>query len=103
MLAVVEIAGVQFEVSSKQQLNVPHLSGNEGDTVVFTNILATVDKDDTTVGTPYLKGKVTAKIVGHGKAEKILVFHKKRRKGMRRLKGHKTQFTTVEITDIIVN
>lgn len=100
MLAVVEIAGIQFEVEKNQMLNVPLLPGNPGELVEFGNILAKVTDKKTTFGTPYLEGKVEAKIVEHGKGDKILIFHKKRRKGHRKLNGHRQRYTTVEIMSI---
>lgn len=103
MLAVVEIAGQQLEVEKNSKYIVPLLQGEPGDMVEFDRILTTTDDNGTQVGTPVLDGKVQAKIVEHGKGDKILVFHKKRRKGYRKLNGHKTKFTEIEITDINVN
>lgn len=103
MLAVVEIAGGQFEVSKDLKLNVPLLAGNEGDTVEFSNILLCKDGDVTSVGEPYIQGKVTAKILGSFKDDKVLVFHKKRRKGYRKLNGHRQKYSQIQILDIQVN
>ena len=68
MFAVVEIAGMQFEVEPNQTLNVPLLKGQPGDNVEFTNILLAGAGEDTKVGSPYLEGNVQAKILEHGKA-----------------------------------
>lgn len=103
MLAVVEIAGSQYEVEKSSTYNVPLLQGNPGDTVEFSNILLVDDNGSTIVGTPYLNGNVSAKIVEHGKGDKVLVFHKKRRKGYRKLNGHRQQYTAIEITNISIN
>ncbi len=103
MLAIVEIAGTQFEVSKNDVLTVPALQGEPGDTVAFDNILLTKNGEDTVIGTPYLEGNVQAKIIEHGRGDKVLVFHKKRRKGYRKLNGHKQHFTTIEITDITIS
>lgn len=103
MLAVVEIAGTQFEVENNSTYNVPLLAGNPGDTVEFNNILLVEDNGTATVGMPYLEGSVSAKIVEHGKGDKVLVFHKKRRKGYRKLNGHRQKFTQIEITNISIN
>jgi large subunit ribosomal protein L21 len=100
MFAVVEISGNQVEVTQNKVLTVPLLQGNPGDIVEFTNILVSGDENSTNLGTPYLPGTVTAKIIEHGKTETILVFHKKRRKGYQKLNGHRTKLTTIEITDI---
>ncbi len=100
MYAVVEIAGQQFQVKKKDRLNVPLLEGKPGDKVKFGNLLVGENKEVVSIGTPYLEGNVSAKIIEHGKADKILVFHKKRRKGYSKMNGHRQRYTTIEITDI---
>jgi len=100
MLALVEIAGQQFEVAPKTKLNVPYLSGNPGDKLEFSNIFLTKDGDKINVGKPYLSGNVTATILEHGRNKKTLIFHKKRRKGYKKLNGYRSKFTKIEIDDI---
>lgn len=102
MFAVVEIAGTQFEVQKNLVLNVPLLPGQPGDTVEFGNILLVGGDGDTQIGTPFIEGNVKAKILEHGKAAKVIVFKKKRRKGYRRLRGHRQKYTQIEITDITI-
>ncbi len=103
MQAVIEIAGTQFEVSKDLKLNVPRLVGEPGEMVDFHNIIAISNGNDITVGTPYLDGKVTARILDHGKGDKVLVFHKKRRKGHRKLNGFRAKYSNIEITNINLN
>lgn len=100
MFAVVEIAGQQFEVTENQHLNVPMLDAKSGDNLEFTNILVAGTRDNAKIGSPYISGKVTAKVIEQIRGEKVLVFHKKRRKGYRKLNGHRQNFTTIEITNI---
>jgi len=100
MFAVVEIGGMQFEVKPNEILRVPLLKGNPGEAVEFTNILLGDDNKGVKVGEPFIAGTIKAKILEHGKDEKVLVFHKKRRKGYRKLNGHRQHFTKIEITDI---
>lgn len=100
MTAIVDIAGKQFPVNASDVLVVPHLEGNPGDTVEFNNILMTMDGDSTNVGAPFVSGSVKAKIIEHGKGEKVLVFKKKRRKGYQKLNGHRQQYTKIEILTI---
>ncbi len=100
MFAVVEIAGTQFEVEENKQLVVPHLAGKPGDSVEFSNILAAHDEHATIIGTPYIDGRVDAKILEHGHDGTVLVFHKKRRKGHRKLNGHRAKYSKIEITNI---
>ena len=100
MFAIVEIGGVQVEVHKKDNVNVPFIKGEPGDTLEFKNILMGGDDKSTKIGSPYITGSVKAKIIEQGKDDKVLVFHKKRRKGYRKLNGHRQLFTSVEITDI---
>lgn len=100
MFAVVEIAGTQFEVEENAQLVVPHLQGKPGDSIEFSNILVARDEHATIIGAPYIDGHVHAKILEHGHDETILIFHKKRRKGHRKLNGHRAKYSKIEITNI---
>ena len=100
MLAVVEIAGLQFEVQPDEILTVPSLEGTPGDTVEFPNILLAKDDKEIKIGEPYIEGNVQAKIIEHGKGDKVIVFKKKKRKGYKKLNGHKQRYTKIEITDI---
>ena len=100
MNAIVEIAGQQFNVAPQTKLNVPRLNGNPGDKITFDKILLLNDNEKINVGTPDIKCSVSATIVEHGKSKKILVFHKKRRKGYRKLNGHRSVFTCIQIDSI---
>ena len=100
MYAVVEIAGQQFAVEPKKTIKVPLLDSAVGEKVEFTNILLASNNGSVTVGTPYIKGSVTATVEEHGKDKKVLVFKKKRRKGYQKLNGHRQQFTSITINDI---
>ena len=100
MFALVEIAGQQFEVTKNLKLNVPHLSGNPGDKLEFSNIFLTRDGDKVKVGTPHINGSVSATILEHGRNKKMLIFHKKRRKGYRKLNGYRSKFTKIQIENI---
>ena len=100
MNAIVEIAGQQFNVAPSLRLNVPHLNGAAGDKVSFDKILLISKEDKVNVGMPIINGCVNATILEHGKARKILVFHKKRRKGYRKLNGHRAVYTRIQIDSI---
>ena len=83
MYAIVEINGQQFKAEAGQKLFVHHIEGAEsGQTVEFERVLLIDNEDAITVGTPIVDGaKVTAEVVSPlVKGEKVLVFHKKRRK-----------------------
>lgn len=104
MYAIVEIAGNQYRVQQSDVIDVPLLKDkNVGDSVEFTNILAAGDDADLKVGAPYLTGSVTGKVVEHGRGTKVIVFHKKRRKGYRKKNGHRQDFTQIAIDTISVD
>ena len=104
MYAIVEINGQQFKAEAGKKLFVHHIVGAEaGQTVEFENVLLTDNDGTITVGTPNVKGaKVTLEVVSPlVKGDKVLVFHKKRRKGYRKLNGHRQQFTEVTVKEVI--
>jgi len=102
MYVIVEIEGQQFKVEKDQKLFVHRLKGEAGDQVEFSKVLLADNEGEVTVGTPVIEGaKVTAEIIEPlVKGEKVLVFHKKRRKGHRKLNGHRQQFSQIVIKDI---
>ncbi len=99
MFAVVKIAGQQFKVAKDQTLYVPHIEGNAGDKVEFAEVLL-VDADGTLTVGGNVKAKVKAEIVDHVKGDKVIAYKQKRRKGFRKLHGHRTQYTQILIKDI---
>ncbi|MFD1631954.1 50S ribosomal protein L21 [Pseudopedobacter beijingensis] len=103
MYAIVNIAGQQFKVAKDQHLFVHRLQGDEGATVEFDNVLLVENEGKFTVGAPAVNGaKVSAKIVSHLKGDKVIVFHKKRRKGYKKKNGHRQCFTKIQIENISI-
>ena len=104
MYAIVEINGQQFKAEAGKKLFVHHIQNAEnGTTVEFDKVLL-VDKDgNIIVGVPTVEGaKVVCQVVSNlVKGDKVLVFHKKRRKGHRKLNGHRQQFTELTITEVV--
>lgn len=98
MFAIVKIAGQQFKVTQGQSLYVPHLSGNAGDQVEFSDVLLT-DGDSFSAGSG-VKLKVKAEIVKEVQGDKVIAFKMKRRKGFRKKHGHRTLYTQIKVTDI---
>ena len=102
MYAIVEIAGQQFKVEKDQQIFVHRLDNKEGAKVEFDTVLLIDNKGKVNVGAPAISGaKVTAKVLGHMKGDKVIVFKKKRRKGYRVKNGHRQSFTQIEIQSIV--
>ncbi|MBN1448808.1 MAG: 50S ribosomal protein L21 [Bacteroidetes bacterium] len=101
MYAIVNISGKQFKVTESQQLYVPLLESEIGSTVEFDEVMLYSDDAGVVVGTPSIdSATVTAKVLEHMKDDKVLVFKKKRRKGYRKLNGHRQQYTRIEIDSI---
>lgn len=101
MFAIVDIQGSQYKVQEKQTLFIPKVTGEKGSKLNFDKVLIfSPDAKAIEVGTPILKHNVEATILDHVKDEKIIVFKKKRRKGYKVRKGHKQQYTKVQIDKI---
>ena len=102
MYAIVEMAGQQFKVAKDQKVYVHRLQTEEGKKVTFDNVLLLDDGSNVTVGAPAIDGAaVEAKVVKHLKGDKVIVFHKKRRKGYRKKNGHRQSLTEIVIESII--
>jgi len=103
MYAIVEIAGQQFKVAKDQKVYVHRLQSEEGSKVTFDNVLLVGEGEKVTIGAPAIEGaKVTAKILGHLKGDKVIVFKKKRRKGYKKKNGHRQFLTEIQIEGIAV-
>jgi large subunit ribosomal protein L21 len=99
--AIFRAAGQQFRAEKGTHVRVPKLVGDPGTKVSFDDVLLTSDGDTVKAGQPTVKGaKVTAEIVRHGRADKIVVFRFKRRKNYRKKTGHRQEYTELQITDV---
>ena len=104
MYVIVEINGQQFKAEEGKNLFVHHIQGAEaGATVEFEKVLLVDNNGAITVGAPVVEGaKVVCEVkTSLVKGDKVLVFHKKRRKGYRKLNGHRQQFTELTIKQVI--
>ena len=100
MLAVVKIAGQQFKVKAGDSLYVPHIGGNNGDTLEFSEVLLT-DSDGTISVGSAVKAIVKAEILtALVQGDKVIAFKMKRRKGFRKKHGHRTHYTKIQVTEI---
>lgn len=101
MYAIVEIAGQQFKVQKDQKIFVNRLHQDEGTDISFDTVMLKDEDGKVTVGNPTISGSsVDATIIKHLKGDKVLVFHKKRRKGYQKMNGHRTYLTQLLIKDI---
>ncbi|MCJ7813490.1 50S ribosomal protein L21, partial [bacterium] len=101
MYAVVEIAGMQWKVNNAQILRVPKIDGEPGSSVEFDQVMLVVDQDEVQIGQPIISNvKVKATVLSHGKAKKVKVFKKKRRKNYNVMRGHRQEYTELRIDQI---
>lgn len=104
MYAIVEIAGKQFRVSEKDVLFVPRLEAEEKKSLTLDRVLLVSNDDDIRVGSPVVDGAtVTATVLGHVKGDKMLVFKKRKRKRFKVMRGHRQQFTRLQIDSVSLN
>ena len=104
MYAIIQSGGRQVRVSPGAMVDVDHFDGKAGDEVSVTNVLF-VGKDggDIVIGAPFVTGaKVVAVIEGESRGPKIRVFKKKRRKGMRKTRGHRSVYTRLRVKEIVI-
>ncbi len=101
MYVIFQTGGKQYRAGIGDVLRVEKLPGDVGDIIALDKILMAVRAEEVMIGQPYLPGvQVQGQILRQGKAKKILVFKKKRRKNYRRLRGHRQPFTALQIKEI---
>jgi large subunit ribosomal protein L21 len=103
MFAVFKTGGKQYRVAAEEVLKVDKIKGEPGEIVEFGEVLV-VGGDTVTLGTPTVAGAtVAAEVVGQRRGPKIIAFKKRRRKNSRRKRGHRQEFTTLRITEILTD
>ena len=101
MHAIIETGGKQFRVTEGDTIFVEKLDVNAGDAVTFDQVLAIIDGDKATFGTPVVEGaKVEASVVKNGKGKKVMIFKYNPKKGYRKRQGHRQPYTKVTIGKI---
>lgn len=101
MYAIIATGGKQYKVEEGSVLFIEKLEAEVDATVIFDKVLAVSADDAMTFGAPYVEGAtVTAKVVKHGKGEKIRIIKHKAKKGYRKRQGHRQPFTQVSIEKI---
>ena len=102
MYAIIRTGGKQYRVAKDDVISVEKLSGEAGATVEFGEVLMIGDGAAAAVGDPLVAGaKVMAKVLEQTRADKILVFKKKRRKKYRRTQGHRQDITVLRVTELL--
>lgn len=102
MYAVIETGGKQYRVAPGDVIDVEHLPvDDEEASVTFDRVLMVRDDEAVKVGSPLVDGaSVTASVVDRVRAPKVLVFKMKRRKGYRKMRGHRQNLHRVKIESI---
>ncbi len=102
MYAVFQTGGKQFRAEPGVRLRIPSLDIEPGDSITFDHVLLAADGEEKIlVGTPTVDGaSVKAEVIRHGRADKIIVFKRKRRKGYRKKQGHRQNFTEIRIEEV---
>ena len=102
MYAIVNIKGCQYKVTENQKVFIPKLKDEIGSKVTFSDVLMfTSDDKSFEIGAPTLSKKVEATVINHVKDDTVIVFKKKRRKGYKVRKGHRQNYTQIEINSIV--
>jgi len=101
MFAVIKTGAKQYKVAVGDIIKVEKLDGDAGSNISLDEVLMIGDDKGVKVGTPTISGtSVSAEILEHSRAAKIIVFKKKRRHNYRRKAGHRQEQTVLKITDI---
>lgn len=98
MLAVIKTGGKQYIVSPGQKIKIEKLNVPEGNEIIFSDVLLLATDKEVKIGTPLVENtKIVAKVLSHDKAKKVIVFKYKPKTRYKKKKGHRQQYTEVEI------
>lgn len=101
MYAVVKTGGKQYRVIGGQKLKVEQLLAKVGAEITLDQVLAVGEGESVKLGAPLVAGAtVTAKVVAHGRGDKVHIFKMRRRKHYRKQQGHRQNYTELEIVGI---
>ena len=103
MFAVIKTGGKQYRVAEDEVITVAKLEGEHGAIVQFGEVLV-LGGDTVSFGNPTVAGaSVAGEVIEQGRGPKVIAFKKRRRKNSRRKRGHRQDFTTVRITEILTD
>jgi len=103
MFAVIKTGGKQYRVAADDKLKVEKIDGEPGQIIQFGEVLV-VGGDAVTLGTPTVAGaSVAAAVIEQSRHSKVIAFKKRRRKNSRRKRGHRQEYTLVQITEILTD
>ena len=101
MYAVIKTGGKQYRIKVGETLKVEQLEVESGSELIIDQVLMVADGDKISLGTPLVNGaKVSAKVLGQGRHDKIRIFKMRRRKHYQKHQGHRQNYTEIQITGI---
>ncbi|EJF83254.1 50S ribosomal protein L21 [Bartonella elizabethae Re6043vi] len=103
MFAVIKTGGKQYRIVANQVVKVEKVIGNAGDVVEFNDILMVGQEGSAVIGTPVVgDALVTAEILEQTRGRKVIAFKKRRRQNSKRTRGHRQEFTTLRVLEILM-
>jgi large subunit ribosomal protein L21 len=101
MYAVVKTGGKQYRVVAGEKIKVEQIPADVGAEITLDQVLMVGEGESVKIGAPLVAGaKVTAKVVAHGRHDKVNIFKMRRRKHYRKNQGHRQNYTELEIAGI---
>lgn len=101
MYAVVKTGGKQYRVSAGEKLKIEQIAAEVGQEIVLGEVLLVADGEALTMGAPLVAGaSVKAKVLAHGRGDKVHIYKMRRRKHYRKSQGHRQNYTEIEILGI---
>ena len=101
MYAVIKTGGKQYRVAPGQKLKVEQIPADIGQEISLDQVLSVGEGESLKVGSPLVEGAtVTAKVLAHGRHDKVKIFKMRRRKHYRKTQGHRQNFTEIEISAV---
>ena len=101
MYAVVKTGGKQYRVSTGEKLRIEQIGAEVGQEIVLDQVLLVADGEALKMGAPLVSGAtVKAKVLSHGRGDKVHIFKMRRRKHYRKSQGHRQNYTEIEILGI---
>ena len=101
MYAVIKTGGKQYRVAPGQKLKVEQIPADIGQEISLDQVLSVGEGESLKLGSPLVEGAtVTAKVLAHGRHDKVKIFKMRRRKHYRKSQGHRQNFTEIEISAV---
>jgi len=102
MYAVFQMGGFQYTAEEGATVQVPRRKDNDGSKFDIEEVMLISDGENSQVGQPFLENaKIEAEVVGHGKADKVVIYKYKKRTKYRRTQGHRQDYSEIRINKIV--